>query len=69
MQTPPQIEKAISDAGWLLEQFARMEDSVGRSSMRSLIEEEFGPWVVANRVCDRYQIPNVGRNRRGGLQH
>ncbi|MBV8051832.1 MAG: hypothetical protein JOZ80_11625 [Acidobacteriaceae bacterium] len=61
MQNPPQIEKNVSDASWLLEQFARMQDSVRRASTKNaLMDEAFGPWAIANRVCDRYQIPKIG---------
>jgi len=61
VQNPPQIEKTISDAGWLLEQFARMQQSVRCGSAKhGFVDEEFGPWAVANRVCDRYHIPKIG---------
>jgi len=61
MQSPPQIEKTISDAVWLLEQFAKLQQSVQRGSAKSaLMDEAVDPWAIANRVCDRYQIPKIG---------
>jgi hypothetical protein len=70
MQSPPQIEKTVSDAGWLLEQFARMQQSVQCGSIKNaLIDEAFGPWAIANRVCDRYQIPKIGSWTAHAAQH
>jgi len=70
MQSPPHIEKTISDASWLLEQFAKMQESVGRaSSKNAFMDEAIGPWAIANRVCDRYQIPKAGSVKRYDLQH
>jgi hypothetical protein len=70
MQHPPQIEKAVSDAGWLLEQFASMQKSVQCDSAKNaLTDETFGPWAVANRVCDRYEIPKIGSWTARSAQH
>jgi hypothetical protein len=70
MQNPPQVEKTVSDASWLLEQFARMQDSIQRASAKAgLLDEAFGPWAVANRVCDRYHIPKIGSWTAHAVQH
>jgi hypothetical protein len=61
MQSPPQIEKTVSDANWLLEQFAKLQQSVKRGAAKSaLTDEAADPWTIANRVCDRYRIPKMG---------
>jgi hypothetical protein len=58
MQSPPPVEKAVSDAAWLLEQFERMQQSMQRASAAKASNDGVvGPWAIANRVCDRYQIP------------
>lgn len=64
MQSPPQAEqtqKVLSNVAWLLEQFARMEQSIQRASApKTWMDGIAGPWAIANRVCDRYRIPKSG---------
>jgi hypothetical protein len=70
MHSPPQIEKTISNAAWLLQQFARMQQSIERNSARAaLTDEAIGPWAIANRVCDRYKIPKIGSWTAHAVQH
>jgi hypothetical protein len=69
MQSPPQIEKTISDAAWLLEQFARMQAIERTLAKSALTDEAVGLWAIANRVCDEYQVPKLGSVRTPAVQH
>jgi len=70
MQTPPQIEKTISDASWLLEQFAKLQQVVQCGSAKNaFMDEAFRPWVIANRVCDKHDIPKIRWCAAHGVQH
>jgi hypothetical protein len=66
MQNPPPTGKLISDAAWLLEQFEQMQQSMRHVSISKAFDGIAGPWAIANRICDRYQIPE---SRWSVLQH
>jgi hypothetical protein len=61
MQTPPPIERAVSDAAWLLDRFDQMQQSIRCPSARAVPDNDDASdaWAIANRVCDRYRIPEA----------